>query len=1394
MSVFQLPRRGEVRACPRVSLSVFLCLLLASCSGSVSSDSVSSALTDHTLRLSFTPDRASPTNADGALVSGDIFVFVDPESDVRRVVFSIDGNVQQTENFAPFDLGGTAANDDAIPFKSAQLVDGEHTISAAIELVSGGSESISAVVTVNNGNEYSLLNSPLQARTGAVPLSGATVSGDVHVFLSPETGVRQVQFFLDDPMMLSPPIQVENLAPYDFAGTARDRSAISFDTSSLAEGAHDISARVVLVAGGSVSLNAAFTIDHGTGNTNRPPIPEIDVACSELTCDFDATASADPDGFIVDYAWDFGDGSGSSLAVDSHLYAAAGSFTVALTVTDDQGATASTSRLVSVSSSGNAAPQARFGASCSGLSCEFDGTASSDADGFVVDYAWDFGDGGGGFGSATSNSYSAPGNYTVSLTVTDNEGVTGSTTQTVSVSSGTGCPSISSLDCEQVRKTGDFVFSFGAGAGGVVDKNGAGTGFTMVDPPSSSGNPFPSPEVPGHWPDRIEIDPSSGELSLEATAGIQHRDNNNLDNALGVGLNLPSATITMSATVVNLPAPPGGWAQAGLWFGSADDFGRGTSEDNYIKLVVASKNQGAYLVEASLERDAVQVARSDASIAPAPSAVTLKLVTNPASRSVEARYDAGGGETPLAVFSNLPDEWFSFDQAGIDPNVSTRSYGGIFATSRNAPTPQTFRFAEFEVTEAPPIGGGGPAELEFDRWTVAVSSPTGLAWGPDNRLYVAELFGTIRAFELDKSGQTVLSEQIIDAVTASNGGSRLLLGLAVDPESTPDRVILWAGHSDGSVNNGQENSGKVSRIEGPSFLVAEDVIVGLPRAIANHALNNIEFGPDGRLYLAMGGNTGAGAANSATTEFGNRPEQPLSAAVLVADVNDASFQGQCATPIGQFGVPFSCDVQVLASGLRNSYDVAWHRNGQLYATDNGLGVVGTVPPTTTPPCTAFGNPAQDNPGPQPDLLLRIEPGKYYGHPNPYRNECVFKDGTFQGATPLPNYEPPMFVLGQNLSANSILEYTGDAFFSKLMGELLISNFSRGDNITRTRLTPDGMAVVASMNLVSGFSDPLPLAQDPSGTLYVGELNANRVAVLQPLPLTPEPVGSWAPRAPVPASILDAGSGTVDGKLYMVGGKTSSQYISSVFVYDPVFDDWSSAAPLPGPAVENPAVTSFDGKLYAFGGSTAPFSGAVTNAAVYDPDSGAWTPLPPMSIARGGANAQVLDGRIYVIGGMGADGASLASVEVFDPVSESWTPGVGMLTRRDNPGAAVFGDELFIFGGRTRNADGSGNTLATVEVFDSASGTWAFGASMPTARRTMSVGTISGRAQVIGGEAPATAANEEYDPSTNSWRTLAPITTSRHGAARATIRGSIYVAGGGPRAGSSFTDDVDVFAY
>lgn len=88
----------------------------------------------------------------------------------------------------------------------------------------------------------------------------------------------------------------------------------------------------------------------GGGDENQAPVADFTYTTIELSASFDASGSYDPDGTIAAYAWDFGDGSSATGITTSRTYSAAGTYTVALTVTDDGGLTSSVSQNVTVSS------------------------------------------------------------------------------------------------------------------------------------------------------------------------------------------------------------------------------------------------------------------------------------------------------------------------------------------------------------------------------------------------------------------------------------------------------------------------------------------------------------------------------------------------------------------------------------------------------------------------------------------------------------------------------------------------------------------------------------------------------------------------------------------------------------------------------------------------------------------------------------------------------------------------------------------------------------------------------------------------------------------------------------------------------------------------------------
>lgn len=176
--------------------------------------------------------------------------------------------------------------------------------------------------------------------------------------------------------------------------------------------------------------------DGGDGGGNSPPLADFSFSCTELQCDFDASASSDPDGEVVGYGWDFGDGAtGSGVAV-SHTFAAAGSYEVNLVVEDGEGATDVQVRTVTVELS-NADPVAAFSFECTDTACSFDASPSSDSDGVIENYAWDFGDGSSSAGASpvVEHSYAVDGEYLVILTVEDDRGATGQASSTITVTS-----------------------------------------------------------------------------------------------------------------------------------------------------------------------------------------------------------------------------------------------------------------------------------------------------------------------------------------------------------------------------------------------------------------------------------------------------------------------------------------------------------------------------------------------------------------------------------------------------------------------------------------------------------------------------------------------------------------------------------------------------------------------------------------------------------------------------------------------------------------------------------------------------------------------------------------------------------------------------------------------
>jgi cellulose 1,4-beta-cellobiosidase len=165
---------------------------------------------------------------------------------------------------------------------------------------------------------------------------------------------------------------------------------------------------------------------------NLPPLPEFRVSAETASVfqpmEFDASNSSDPDGEIVEFLWDFGDGETATGVVVVHIYTAPGEYTVTLTVRDNQGAQATAQKKIAVVEGEEPAPPlvALFTVSAEEVEpfeeIVFDASSSVSFGGEIIQYLWDFGDEGEDEGMVVVYSYAEVGVYRVTLTVRDNRG------------------------------------------------------------------------------------------------------------------------------------------------------------------------------------------------------------------------------------------------------------------------------------------------------------------------------------------------------------------------------------------------------------------------------------------------------------------------------------------------------------------------------------------------------------------------------------------------------------------------------------------------------------------------------------------------------------------------------------------------------------------------------------------------------------------------------------------------------------------------------------------------------------------------------------------------------------------------------------------------------------
>jgi len=306
---------------------------------------------------------------------------------------------------------------------------------------------------------------------------------------------------------------------------------------------------------------------------------------------------------------------------------------------------------------------------------------------------------------------------------------------------------------------------------------------------------------------------------------------------------------------------------------------------------------------------------------------------------------------------------------------------------------------------------------------------------------------------------------------------------------------------------------------------------------------------------------------------------------------------------------------------------------------------------------------------------------------------------------------------------------------------------------------------------------------------------------------PTPGGyRWTKAAPFPEPQEELYGLALNGKMYVIGGfGPRGDPPGIVYEYDPKLDKWSKKKNLPVP-VHHQAQAAYNGKIYIFGGCAKQLIGesAVDNTWEYDPVADSYRALAPLPVKRCSAQAELVNGKIYVIGGFtpmekGKPGTRVTGLnEVYDPATNRWEERSPMPTSRNHAFSGVVNGKIYMIGGR-QAAGGAGAASPTdiVEEYDPAKDLWGnVKAPMPTPRSGGGSATYNGKIYAAGGElttrqfSASFRALEAYEPATNTWTILPSMPVAKHGMGAVFLGNRLYLPSGALTPGSGFGPDTN----
>lgn len=306
------------------------------------------------------------------------------------------------------------------------------------------------------------------------------------------------------------------------------------------------------------------------------------------------------------------------------------------------------------------------------------------------------------------------------------------------------------------------------------------------------------------------------------------------------------------------------------------------------------------------------------------------------------------------------------------------------------------------------------------------------------------------------------------------------------------------------------------------------------------------------------------------------------------------------------------------------------------------------------------------------------------------------------------------------------------------------------------------------------------------------------AAVQPsaaeLPPAAAPALAWLEHAVGPLARTEVAVAQVGTRAVAIGGfPETGAATAQADVYDLAADAWSRAPDYPFPVHHHAAVGIAEGEggfVLVMGGwmgaplpDPFPLLPAPTPLAFrWDLGADRWTPIAPLPEPRAAHAAGVLDGKVYVVGGLDPRFELTPKVLVYDPAADQWSEAAPLPTPRDHLGVAVLEGKLYALAGQFAS---HANSVDVVEAYDAATGAWEPIAPAPTKRNGIAVAAWEGRVVILGGQTDTDVFPlvEAYDPATKAWAQLLDLPQGRHGFGAAVQGPRLFALLGGTIAGS-----------